>query len=397
MLKRLLVLLVICIVSFSYYGCEENALGRVKLDQIALIRLAAFDKKEDDQVCVTLVSKAVKSDGNKEAPQKQAIILTEDGRTIFEANRKFNAFSNKDIFWGHVEFLLIGEDAARDDIVKYLDYVVRDHSLRLTPIILITKGTTAEEAIIKMNVDDAFISDNINSIVENARGSLSYSSKISLVEIINALDSEFESAYIPCITLVQKTIRKEETDKYDPKLDGYGIFKKNQLIGYVQGENARGLNWIVNKVSSGYMIVKDLNHKDVCLEIIEAQSKIKPKIEGDELSVEIAVQMSSNISEYEGTNNIFNEEGLYNLNKQQEEKIRKEMEYIIRYTQKNGVDVLGIGDAVYHKYPIQWEKYKKNWQDEAFKEISINISIKSKINRSYLFQQPIGNKEKERE
>lgn len=390
-MKKPMAILLIIAIMFAIAGCEVK--GRLEIDRNLFVRAAGIDKLDEDEIRMTIISKKVRTEG-KDNLQSEAIILTEEGRTLFETNRKFNAFSNKDIFWGHLEFFLIGEEAARDNIAKYLDFIVRDHEQRLTPTPIIVRGMTAEAFIKKINTKDSFIADHIKNIIESSDSSLSFGSKVSLVELVNMLDKDFTSAYLPSITLTKRG-SGENGEQYDPKMDGYAAFKNNELIGFIQEGTARGLNWVLNKVESGYFIVKDQEGKDVSLEIISAKSKIKPEIKSDKLSAVIEIKMSSNISEYEGDNNIFDEENLNYLKKQQESMIREEVEAIISYAKENRVDLLKLGDAFYHKYPIKWEdEYRDNWENENFEKLPITVSIESKINRTYLFQEPIGSKEK---
>ena len=390
-MKQVGTVILIIILMLISSSCEGIIKDKKELNENYFVRIAGIDKINEDEVRLTLVAKTVISGGAEGTQRSDTTILTEEGRTIFEANRRAHAFTNRDLFWGHLEFLFIGEEAARDNIAKYLDFIVREHELRLTPTIVITKGTSAEDAIHGLSIKEIFLAELLENIVRNAKKSVSFSGRVPLIKLVNMMDREYESAYLPALKLVHKVMRQGgQKSSFDPQMDGYAIFKKKRLLGFITEERARGLNWIINEVESGFAIVKDEVGKEVSLEIIHAKSKIKPKIEGDALSVNIEVEFSSNITEYEGSQNIFDEEGIELLNQQQEKLVREEVEGIIEYAQTNGVDILGIGNAVYHKYPIKWDQYKDNWEEKHFRMLPIKVLITSKINRSYLFKEPIG-------
>jgi PHP family Zn ribbon phosphoesterase len=76
------------------------------------------------------------------------------------------------------------------------------------------------------------------------------------------------------------------------------------------------------------------------------------------------------------------------LEKQQEQYVREVVEMVINYAQRNGMDIINVGDAVWRKYPIQWEdRFKENWREE-FQDISFHIIVKSKIEKTYDIVQP---------
>lgn len=47
----------------------------------------------------------------------------------------------------------MGEEAAREDLGKYIDFVTRDQDMRMSLHIVVAKGATAEE-VLRCNSDD---------------------------------------------------------------------------------------------------------------------------------------------------------------------------------------------------------------------------------------------------
>ncbi len=396
MMKKIMRLITVCLMIIHISGCEKIIRERAEIEEHLFIRTVGLDKADhEDCVNMTIISKIVEAGATAEATRKQAYIVTEEGRTLFEANRKFNAVASKDVFWGHLQYIIIGEAAAKEGLSKYLDFIIRDHETRLTPNVLIVRGVTAREAIEKINTKEFIVSDRLKSLFEN-HDELSISEDMVLAEIIHLMDHDYTSVYIPCIQLVHRTPWEEIMEElggkkeYDPMLAGYAVFKEGKLIGYLTEHLSRGLNWVNDKVEGGVIVVEDDRGNQISLEIIDAKVKKIPKIKEDNLSIIIEVEMSSNIVDYEGKEDIFKEEALKDLENKQEKVISEEIEKAIEYAKENGVDILGIGDAVFHKYPVEWNAYKDNWQEDAFKEVPIRVSVKSKINRSYVIKEAIG-------
>ncbi|HAN09739.1 MAG TPA: hypothetical protein DCP90_03900 [Clostridiales bacterium] len=397
-MKKIYILIIIFCALFMFSGCEKIVRGRIELEKTGFIRAAGFDKSEknDDNVKLTFALKGKSSGGDAKQPASSGFsIITEEGKTLFDTNRKVRTFVSKNIFWGHLFFILIGEDAAKDDIVKYLDFVTRNQDIRLTSHVIIVKGTTAEDAINKIRTKDITITETLSSLVHNS-GELSVASELELGDIIQMLDCEYACAYIPYIELNNKIKEEEEKEGkevLEPSLLGYAIFKDEKLIGYINGGTARGANWVNNKGETGTTIVEDSKGKEICLEIISIKSKTTPEMKDDKINIKIEINMTSDIVEYEGREDIFKEKILKDIEKQQAEIIKKEVQSAIKYAKENEVDFLGIGDAVYHKYPIEWEKkYKDKWPS-MLKNVPISVDVKTKINRTHNITQPTAMKE----
>lgn len=392
MKKILIGTLILCVMIFTS-SCTQVVKGRREIDHNLFIQTTAFDKGENDRVRVTIISKSMHSDAAAETSEKEAHILTHEGQTIFEVGREFDGFASKDVFWGHLEFVVISEEAAKEGLLKYIDFIIRDHEVRLTPKVIIVRDVTGEEMIKKINTSTFDVSEKLDNIFEDA-GLLSYSSEITLADIISMATSEYTCIHAPTVKLVQKTEGgKEDKGKYDPYLDGYAIFKNEKLVGYLTEKRARGLNWILNKVDSGVIVVKDKEEQQISMEIIESKTKVIPKISDGKLTITVEIKMSSNIAEYEGSENIFTESAIDHIKHQIKDQIEKEVKDAIKYAKENGADFLQFGDAVYHKYPIKWDIYKDNWEDE-FKNVPVKISVKTRINRTYVIKNPIGYREK---
>ena len=101
--------------------------------------------------------------------------------------------------------------------------------------------------------------------------------------------------------------------------------------------------------------------------------------------------MSSNIGEIQSTSDVFHKESIAKLRKQQEQIIKVEITQAVKTLQETNTDILGIGDAFYHKYPIEWQKLKGKWA-QIFPKLKIDVKVDSIINRSYTIKQPTRSK-----
>jgi spore germination protein KC len=250
----------------------------------------------------------------------------------------------------------------------------------------------AEDLIKAANKEGKFIFDKLEGIAHNQWGN-SVFNVVDLMETMYILDNKYLSLHIPCIR-TEKFSREQEGSEgsMDILMGGYGIFEGDKLVEHIDSKMGRGLNWLMNKINSGTIVVKSPEDHNITLEIIEASTKIKPKITNGKLSVNVLIRMSSNFNEITYPENIFTEDKLLYFKNQQEELIKEEVMSVINFAQEKKMDFFGTADAVNHKYPIKWEDiYMAEWK-ENFSQLDFNVSVKSRINRTYDIKEPTRSK-----
>ena len=318
-------------------------------------------------------------------------LFVSQGESFYDADQNFDLVCNQNIFFGHSKCILLGEDIVKkQDIGGLLDFFVRNHQNRLDVDVVIVRGMTANELMLVVLSGGEDISTKAGTLLEVA-GEQSYSQKISLYELVDMLNNKYESSYLPFMFVYNNILDKpEKKGDQDVKIDGYAIIKNMRLFGYIENKTARGVNWIINKIKTGVLVVKDDTGKKISLEIVEAKSQIEVNYSEDLPDIEINIELMTNITEQHSQENIYTNDKIMQLIEKQNEATREEIESALEYCQNNHVDILGIGDKIYHKYPLKWEKIKEQWQDDIFPEIKINVNITSKIRGVYTIQQPLG-------
>lgn len=388
------------------------------IEQNYFVLALGIDKGiEEGNVRITITSEKFSSTGDdslsSSSQTKSSDTITSEGKTLFEASRKFDTFYSKKIFWGQIEYVIIGEDVAKEDILDYLDFCVRGHELRFDTLVAIAKGTTAEAVLRSDKKNGNFVPDVLDGIFKNSK-KLSISKSMEMRDVITMFDNKYASTYIPTIEMVTKKESKKEenkdlkndssesessskeSEKKDQNLklevNGFALFNKYKLSGYISGNLSRGLNFINGDTQSAPIVLEDKNNNKATLEILSSKPKIEVELKNNIPKANILLEVSSNFSEELSQDFKYDKKELDYFTEKQNELIKGEMENTLKYLQENSFDSIGIGDKIYHKYPLEWDKIKDNWK-ELFKNMEINVTVKSKINRTYHIEETIGSNE----
>ena len=375
-------------------------IGRNEISDMAFPGVVAVDKSESgDGVILTVAPKKVQTSGggggggeSEDEKTTEEQPMRGEGNTVFEANRMITAKAHKDIHWGHNEYIIVGEEAAKDDILKYLDFFIRNHETIFHINILVAKNSTGKELIEKLQKSPVSITESITNIYRN-RGPLSYFSEMLLSELSYCLSSRYTSAIIPAINISKQEQEDDGKSSGQEQLsiDSIAVFKEHKLIGYLSGNEARVVNWLKNKIRAAVISVDDNQGFPVSVDVIDSKAKIKTKIKDENPSIKIILRFTTNIVELQGEGDVFNEEQLRILEQQQTEYVKEEIKRVIEQTRLNGTDIFGFGEAFYRSNPVKWEKIKDRWE-EIYRNLNIEYDVRSIINRSYNVENQIGTK-----
>lgn len=380
----IVLMLSIGVLLINMLGFKNFIKGPEEIEETFFVLTVGIDKgieKKGNVRVSILEEKFTKSESvTSESPPKEATVNVGEGRTVFEAVRNLGLTTSKKVFFGQIKQLVISEEVAKENITDFIDFMVKDNETRFNIEVLIAKGDSAESILKSGKKSKEFVPDTIQGLIK-ASGKQSFSKSIKLIDLMVKIEDKYSELYVPTIEMIN-TKDKEGEEKIILELNGFAIFDRNKMIGTVSGNTARGLNWIDDKVVSGVIVVKDSSNADIALEIVGAKSEIKVELKDNSIIGTVDIDVTSNIGEQMSQVNMSTEEGMKSLEDEQSEQVKQEVESIIDYAQKNKVDIFGIGNKAYHKYPLKWENMKEEWK-ETFKNMKIKVNVKSTIVKSY--------------
>jgi spore germination protein KC len=394
LMKRAASLILILITVALGQGCSFPQ--KYRIEEIQNILILGLDTV-DDQIQATIVvdSISTSSKAGEEKVTYKAYTMT--GRTDFEISRKFHELTNKRITYYHLKYVLIGEDAARKGIEKYLNFLVEDHEPVFTHRLIISKGSSAKEFIEQTSSQSSSLAEYLDSLfTEKTTGK---TSEVRLLDYAVSTKRPWTSLYIPVVE--PDTSSKVQTggggqgsqaspsqsageQSVNVKLEGYAIFNEDRLVDFADGDTAMGVNFVINEMYNACLTVQDIKGQNASVEVMNSKAKIMPDY-NEPLSAKIEVTIETNLDEYNFYSDIPKEEFVSYLEQQGSSNIQAKIVKAITLAQKNKADVLGIGSAFYHKDPVKWQNIKNVWPD-IFAGMNFTVTVKMVIKRTYLIR-----------
>lgn len=316
------------------------------------------------------------------------------GKTVFEAIRKTSKKVPRQLFFAHMQLMIIGEPFAREGIQELFDYFERSHEIRLTTMVLVARGIEAGQIVRMLTPLEKIPANSIAGKLKMTSRLWSENIRVEIDEVIKALVSEGEPMISGVIIAGDPEAGGKRSNVQESELpaqldiSGIALFKNGKLNRWLDGEAGRGALWIRNKMRSTVVELDCNDKKDaVGIEIVRSHTNIEAEIQNGKPVFHITIKEEGNISEAKCPLDLSKTEEIAKLEKQWVAETKKEVMAAMNAARKEGSDVFGFGEAVNRTNPKAWNKMKKEW-DKIFAESKVDIKVDAFIRRSGMRLKP---------
>ena len=382
-MKKTFIITALFILTIMLPGCDMPS--KHSIEDVQNIVVAGLDM-DGDGVLLTVLVDTMEKGQSTEAQKIGTKIYKAQGQTIFEAKRTLHQYTEKHISWDQLKYIIIGEATARQGIDRYLSFFCENEENKFTHEVAITKGFTASEFIEQANSTEVSLYDVLATLSkEDIQTGIT--SCVSLSDYAQIRLRPSDDLMLPTMLLLHNPVycSQDNEPANFVKMEGYAIFRDDQLADFLDQESARALNIVLNKIKSTDFIVKDTNDNNAALELTHSTAKIKPDYQT--LSATIEIQLLLNLVEFESDNT--DQNYLHTLENNLNSLVEQQLQTMIDIVQRQASDVLLLGNAFYHENPEKWQEIKADWHT-IFPTIPITAKVTSTIQCSYNLQNSIG-------
>ena len=366
--------IIICTIIFLLSGCYNYK----ELNKLAIVSSVSIDKSNNEY----LVGAQVINIKNKEDTSSSNVTVYEaKGKTIEEALRKMTMKSDKKLYGGHLNKLVISEDVAKDSIINIIDLFQRLPEIKDEFTITISKDIEANKVIKMITSSESIPADYVKNTIDSSdlQSALTYSSKLD----------EFVSYYLkdyidPVISVIRvknyndnstKTSNKETTYSNSKiVLDNIAITYNGKFEKYLNDNETIGYNFIKDNINQMIIPIKCGNNYS-SISILSSNTKNKVVKKDNYYVITFNIKSNATINEYNCKKDLDNEKTINFLERESERKIKKYINDALDVKSKS--EFLGLKRIIYLNYP--------QYKDEDYKiktNIKVNITRNGDIRNS---------------
>ncbi|CQR70687.1 Spore germination protein B3 precursor [Sporomusa ovata DSM 2662] len=384
--KRMLASIVILVLALSLTGCWN----RRELNTLGIVGLVGVDADNDGiKTTFEIINpkKTTQSGGEQAEPVKY---VQATGRTVAETFRKAPLRFDRKLFVAHAKGFLFSEELARNGLAENLDMILRDHEARISMHLVIVKDVSA--------ADGMTIASGINiipsSYLEDILRQYKVHAKSVDSKVINFLKTYSGNGINPVVTVLQKVkkarIGTGKSEEYELSPEGAAVFKKDRLVGFLNGEETRGYNWVIGEVHSGIVVSPTPNSNGTSsVEIVKAVSKNEVEVSGNDIKIKVKISMTGMLDEETANVEITDQAVIAMLEQATSQSIKQEVEHtLLKVQTEYKSDIFGFGQLVHRKYPQEWKNMQDSW-DDLFSQATIEVETQTKITKTGKSADPV--------
>jgi len=384
--------ILLCVLSILFTsGCWDSN----ELQDFSIISGIGIDKGGDDpedrfRTTVQIINPSIVSGGQQGGNVQSSPVTTfsETGSTLKEALRKISNEAPAELFFPHIQIMLIGEELAKDGMKELFDVIERDPKFRVLFPVLIVKGHTAEDALKVSTSLRPVPSANIEGSLESSKEIWGeFQSTRADQAIMKLAEGSVAITGIQINGKVEKgnqTANMQEISQ-SAKLEikGLAIIRDGKLEKWLEGDPARGVVWVNNEMEQTVMNLDCPEKKDaVAIDIGRAKSGIKVKVKKDKPVITIKINAEGDVLETHCPIELDKDKTIKRLENQLSKEIKDEVMTTIKTVQEEKTDVFGFGEYINIEDKNYWKKIKDKWEEEIFPESKVNVEVNATIRRT---------------
>ena len=367
-------------------GCSGGSIysNYREIEQLVVIQTMGFDAAGDG-VGLSISSGNTGGSGGsgKDGSKPQTTLrMSAEAGSLTAARETIQDYSpGEQLFFGHVNYVVLGSGALDAGVEKYFDYLERDSAFRLDAPVFAVSDSSASELVLGTGSSDYDATNALRSIERNLdlRGDCYIFSAAQIAADMDANGAALICA-VRCADAKESDYEAEEGER-TALPDGYIIIYEGKAAGHIPFDMARGVNILKNK--AGPMSV-ELDGATVQLD--KCKCSIKPVFSGGALKgLDISVEASAALVERsDGADTA-------ELNAALAQEIKSWVSYVVDKSVSAGCDFLQLGSSLEMQEPRSLRGMTEDF-GSVMPYIYYNISVQAEISRSYDLDLPEGGK-----
>ncbi|WP_157643577.1 Ger(x)C family spore germination protein [Paenibacillus camerounensis] len=368
--KRIAVLiLLLALQSMVLTGCWS----RVEINDRLLVVAMFLDELEDDKVLLTLgYAKpnqiASGAGGESSGASMPYATVQGEGRNISEAYRNIQTNISREIFWGQVKIIVMGEQYARTGVQPLLDFVNRKSAIPLKTYILVAKEAAEAISMFPTQIEK-FPSEIFRELVARKK-------------IITGSVKHFMIAqeYGRGMILSYLSPNPDKSQGNMIRVLGAALFQDNRMVDTIDIYKTRGAMWLRGNIKDAIITFPSPSDGElISLLIISAKSKLSLSRKDEKFVYTFKLDIESIVDSSNSTLEMSDPDTMRHLEKILAGEVESRIMQAFDASLKAGSDAFQLGSHIAWNYPAEWKAVKADWSHVYKEQVKLEVETKAVI------------------
>ncbi len=365
-MRRLLLLLYVWALALCLSGCGMSlASDRHDAEKLLLIQTMGLDR--EDEHLVMSVSSGLGPD------KEPALVMSAEAGGIEDAIARLQNYSPENqLFYAHVQYLLLGERSADQDLDSVIQWVDRSPTLRMDTDMLVVKGS-ARDAVVDASEQATDITQRLASLERQAR---STGWTINTLRQVAAALAEGDGALCLAVQTAPSEGRvftdEQRSDAVVPA--GYAVLDQRGLVRFLSPEASLGAE-VLTGGPSGLLVTVD----GCTMELLDGEAEVTGRFSDGGAPEGINVRCTVRTGVLEKP--LRDAPSPEALDAALSDTVRSWVSQALACAQEDRCDFLGLRQAALKNAPDK-EALDQAWR-ELFPSLPITVTVDGRVDRSY--------------
>ena len=322
-------------------GCVGLYAERREVERLRLVETMGLDPAPDG-LRMSLCSSGTREEG--------PACYSGAGASLSDALERLRSRSaEEDLFCGHLQHILVGQDYARRGLKDLLSAVCRSSDLRLDlPVWVILNGT-AQEAVCNAGDGENGVPALLSALQQDQEGAGALSSAGAILRDLERQGSSLVRA------LELQPSSEEGSQELTLVPAGYGVLVNGILQAQISPENALAAELFTDSLRPGPLTFWDGQGRAVTLELQGGSSELKPVWgeDGTLNRLEITLRFRAVVLEVQGFPQVADAAYLAELSARAEAELSRRAGEVLGLARELEEDFLSLGKRVELGWPLR--------------------------------------------
>lgn len=364
-------------------GCWD----RTEINDLAIVLATGIDYV-DEKVQLTaqifVPRKATSGDSGSSSSSGVTIIRTAEGHDIAEALNRLQRKVARNMFWGHCEVIVISEQAGKQGLREYIDFLLRYPQFREHAYVFSSKDA-AKDLLALLDPLERSSAESLREMANMKLGT-----RVTVLELAKSIAGPSRSAMLSRMLLTPAEKGQSELQS-SPYVRGLSLYKDGFYVATINEPFTVGTLLITNELDNIIMPIQ-LEKEDGSLSIrpIQLVTMLKPEIKNGEWIMNIEIKGKGEVVLNTTNVNLTNPANMVILEQAWSKQLEELAKQALNLTQKElNIDIFKFSVEFRQHYPKIWKADEQNWSS-IFQKLKVNIKVKTLIARNGKSTEPQG-------
>lgn len=360
-------------------GCETHR----EISDLGMVSAMGIEKIDNKYLISVQVANIKKSTKMGTDNSSKVTLYKGIGKTSFEAIRDVSNKSSKKLYFPHIKLIILSDEIINENPKQIIDFFTRDNEGNMNAYILVSTKNKPSEILSTITSFEDVPAEYIYNSLLLSKDNYGNTNVLTFEDYVNYLIKAGIDPTFTKISLTNNKKIKNNTEILNEielptyiKLGNILVFN-NKKLTELNEEESMVLNLLKNNSSNSTISLKCDNNKYYTLELANSSSKIDFNSKKDEISINL--NLTYNISEYNCSENLLDNQNLNNIKDNISNKIKYNVNSLIKKQIEYKSDFIGFGEIIKSKNKGYFDFDNNDWMKEGLSKLKYKINIETKL------------------